>query len=104
MMLVPCPMERGGEMSTFGERLRELREKAGLSQTQLATASELPVGSIRNYEQGIREPHWIAVFKLAGGLQVSADAFADCTSSTKQPPPARRRGVKPKRPRERKGG
>src|SRR5262249_13976089 len=77
-------------MPTFGERLRELREKADLSQPQLAEASGLPVGSIRNYEQGIREPYWAVTFRPATGLRVSADVFADRTSNIKQTPPARR--------------
>jgi transcriptional regulator with XRE-family HTH domain len=92
-------------MPTFGERLRELREKAGLSQPQLAEASGLPVGSIRNYEQGIREPYWAVIFKLAAGLRVSADVFAVCTSNIKQTPSAHRSSkpasgpAKVKRPR-----
>jgi transcriptional regulator with XRE-family HTH domain len=67
-------------MLTFGERLRELRDKAGLTQVQLAEASGLPLGSIRNYEQGQREPYWNVLFKLAAALGVKAEAFADCVS------------------------
>jgi transcriptional regulator with XRE-family HTH domain len=67
-------------MPTFAERLQELREKAGLTQAQLAEKSGLPLGSIRNYEQGQREPYWNVLFKLAGALGVKADAFADCVS------------------------
>jgi transcriptional regulator with XRE-family HTH domain len=85
-------------MTTFGERLRELRQRVGLSQAQLAEASDLPVGSIRNYEQGIREPYWAVIFKLAAALRVSADAFAGCDSNIKP-----KRGGKP-RGRPRKGG
>jgi transcriptional regulator with XRE-family HTH domain len=65
-------------MATFAERLRELREKAGLTQQQLADASGLPVGSLRNYEQGQREPYWQVVFRLAAALGVGCEAFADC--------------------------
>ena len=59
-------------MPTFGERLRTLREKAGLTQAELAAASGLPIGSIRNYEQGQREPKWQAVFRLARALALTA--------------------------------
>ncbi|MHB1424601.1 MAG: helix-turn-helix domain-containing protein [Gemmataceae bacterium] len=63
---------------TFAERLRELREQAGLTQARLAETSGLPLGSIRNYEQGQREPYWQVVFKLADALGVSVEAFKDC--------------------------
>ncbi len=73
----------------FGERLQELRQQAGLSQPELATASGLPVGSIRHYEQGRREPYWQVVFKLASALGVSSEAFAVCienaTASSHKP-------------------
>ena len=67
-------------MVTFAERLRELREKAGLTQQQLADASGLPVGSLRNYEQGQREPYWQVVFRLADALGVSCEAFKECVN------------------------
>jgi transcriptional regulator with XRE-family HTH domain len=70
-------------MPTFAERLRELRERAGLTQAQLAEASGLPIGSIRNYEQGQREPYWNVVFQLAAALGVSCEAFAVCTAVSK---------------------
>jgi transcriptional regulator with XRE-family HTH domain len=79
-------------MPTFAERLRELREKAGLTQTQLAEASGLPLGSIRNYEQGQREPYWAVVFKLAAALGASADAFAVCVDESGLLPSARKDG------------
>jgi transcriptional regulator with XRE-family HTH domain len=62
----------------FGKRLQELREKAGLTQGQLAEASGLALGSIRNYEQGHRDPLWQALFKLARALGVSCEAFKGC--------------------------
>lgn len=62
----------------FADRLKELREQAGLSQPQLAAASGLPVGSIRQYEQGRRDPLWQVLFKLADALGVSTEAFRDC--------------------------
>ncbi len=68
----------GGANVTFAERLRELREQAGLTQARLAETSGLPLGSIRNYEQGQREPYWQVVFKLADALGVSVEAFKVC--------------------------
>jgi transcriptional regulator with XRE-family HTH domain len=54
----------------LGERLRELRERAGLSQAQLAAASGLPIASIRNWEYGRREPLLTAAGQLAAALGV----------------------------------
>jgi transcriptional regulator with XRE-family HTH domain len=83
-------------MPTFAERLRELRERAGLTQAQLAEASGLPIGSIRNYEQGQREPYWNVVFQLAAALGVSCEAFAVCAGVSKaaaeKPPRGRGKG------------
>jgi transcriptional regulator with XRE-family HTH domain len=77
---------------TFANRLRELREKAGLTQMQLADASGLPLGSIRNYEQGQREPYWQVVFKLADALGVDCSAFKDCIDAGQaETPPAKRK-------------
>ncbi|HKI30722.1 MAG TPA: helix-turn-helix domain-containing protein, partial [Gemmataceae bacterium] len=98
-------------MATFAERLRELREKAGLTQQQLADASGLPVGSLRNYEQGQREPYWQVVFRLAAALGVRCEAFADCAGAelpakgtkTRTHAPARRTPMTPKPARKTKG-
>lgn len=65
-------------MPTFATRLRELRKHAGLTQLQLANSSGVPLGSIRNYEQGQREPYWDVAFRLAAAMGVSAQSFADC--------------------------
>jgi transcriptional regulator with XRE-family HTH domain len=81
-------------MATFAGRLRELRGKAGMTQQQLADASGLPVGSLRNYEQGHREPYWQVVFRLAKGLGVACEAFADCVGDPPAEPGPPRRGRK----------
>src|ERR1700744_1885616 len=72
----------------FAEKLRKLRESAGMTQAQLAAASQLPLGSLRNYEQGQREPYWDVVFKLARALGVDCSAFADCVKTATEAPPA----------------
>jgi transcriptional regulator with XRE-family HTH domain len=83
-------------MATFAERLQQLREDAGLTQAGLAEKSGLPLGSIRNYEQGQREPYWNALFKLAAGLGVPVDAFADCVSKDEAKGRAKKPKAKPK--------
>jgi transcriptional regulator with XRE-family HTH domain len=80
-------------MPTFGERLQQLREKAGLTQERLAEASGVNVWAIRNYEQGRREPNWKVAIHLARALGVTVEAFGDCSE---QPLPKRARGRPPK--------
>jgi transcriptional regulator with XRE-family HTH domain len=78
-------MEKCIAMPTFAERLRELRKRAGLTQAQLAQSSGVPLGSIRNYEQGQREPYWNVAFRLASALGVSVESFSDCVEPTDSP-------------------
>ena len=63
---------------TFGEKLKQLREQAGLTQAALAKASGRGLGAIRDYEQGNRSPSLIAAFKIAAALGVSVEFFAEC--------------------------
>jgi transcriptional regulator with XRE-family HTH domain len=78
-------------MAKFGERLRELREKAGMTQEGLARAANMPVGNVRNYEQGVREPLWAGLFRLAAALGVSCEAFADCVGGETNRPKRKKR-------------
>jgi transcriptional regulator with XRE-family HTH domain len=97
---------------TFAKRLQGLRERAGLSQSQLARASGIPVWTLRGYEQGRREPQWDSLIRLATGLGVACEAFADLVTVTpveekaKAPRAGSRKPAAPKRPRgrSRKGG
>jgi transcriptional regulator with XRE-family HTH domain len=70
---------------SFADRLRELREKAGMTQEALAQACGMSVGSVRNYEQGIREPYWRGAFQLATTLGVDCRVFADCVDQPELP-------------------
>jgi transcriptional regulator with XRE-family HTH domain len=88
-------------MTTFAERLRELRHQAGLTQAALAEAAGVPLRSMHGYEQGSREPFWHVMLRLARGLGVPAEAFADCTS--KDDRPGRGQGARPPRPARRPG-
>src|SRR5438046_2036253 len=60
---------------TFGEKLKELRTQAGLTQAQLAELSDVPLGTIRDYEQGKRDPLLSSAQKLARALNQSMDVF-----------------------------
>jgi transcriptional regulator with XRE-family HTH domain len=72
---------------TFGKKLHDLREAKGLTQLQLAEATGLHLGTIRNYEQGIRMPTFAAVVKIARALKVKLTAFARCDDVRGTPPP-----------------
>jgi len=71
----------------FGERLRELRRAAGLSQPRLAKAAGVSVSAVRDFEQGRREPTFGTLVKLAAGLGLSLSAFDPPTVT---PRPARK--------------
>jgi transcriptional regulator with XRE-family HTH domain len=65
----------------FAERLRALREAAGLSQRELAHKAGLSLTVVSKYELGAREPVWGSLLALAGALGASLGDFT--------PPPAR---------------
>jgi transcriptional regulator with XRE-family HTH domain len=71
-------------VTSFAERLKGLRAKAGLSQSGLATASGLSVGVIHDYEQGRREPTLRSAIQLAAALGVDCTAFADVGGDAKK--------------------
>jgi transcriptional regulator with XRE-family HTH domain len=71
----------------MGDRLKALREHAGLSQSQLARASKLPVGSIRGWEQSRRTMLFDAAIKLAEALGVTVGQLA----GTEPMPPAKKK-------------
>ena len=70
---------------TFADRLRELREAAGLSQYQLAKDSGVAAQSISKYELGDTEPTYGTLKKLARALGVSLSAF-DVVPAPEEPP------------------
>ena len=61
----------------FGKLIRRERERLGLTLAQLAEASDLPLGSVRNYESGRRTPPLPAALALARALAI------DCGILTK---------------------
>src|SRR5947209_2365356 len=65
------------DASTFAPRLKELRERAGLTQKELAERAGLTKDGIAHLEQGRREPGWATVLALANALGVSCQAFAE---------------------------
>ena len=70
---------------SFARRLRELRQSKGLSREQLADAADLAKATIRDYEQGKREPLLTSAVKLAAALGTDCRAFADCVAGDGKP-------------------
>jgi transcriptional regulator with XRE-family HTH domain len=66
-----------GSPVSFANRLRELREQKGMSREELAQVCGLGRGTVRDYEQGHREPTLRSAFKLAEALGVSVEEFKD---------------------------
>lgn len=67
---------------TFAEKLKELREKAGLSREQLSQTCGLARGTLRDYEQGLRMPTLESAVKLATALGTDCRAFAECMTDS----------------------
>lgn len=62
---------------SFGRRLKELREQAGLTQEQLARKADLSTSFLSKLEQKDHDPSWTTVQALAKALGVDCTAFAD---------------------------
>ena len=60
-------------MVNFGERLKELRQAAGLTRKQLADKIWVTKASISYYEQSERNPSPEVLMKLANAFHVSTD-------------------------------
>jgi transcriptional regulator with XRE-family HTH domain len=88
----------GGFNVTFGEKLKSLRDAVGLTQAQLADASGVPVGTIRDYEQIKRDPLLSSAAKLARALGVSIEVFAECVDKDESPSERKRPRGRPTKP------
>jgi transcriptional regulator with XRE-family HTH domain len=89
------------DMSVFGERLQAFRKAAGLSQSQLARVSGVPVGTIRDYEQNRREPSLETAATLARAVGQPLDAFVEQPAAKQikkeaETPPAKKQTRKKK--------
>ncbi len=86
----------------FADKLKELRAKAGLSQSQLASKSGMSLGAVHDYEQGKREPSLRSAVKLADALGVDCRAFTESVATEdKAPARSRKQAAGGQRPRGR---
>jgi transcriptional regulator with XRE-family HTH domain len=75
--------------SRFAARLKELRERAGLTQGELAQRAGLTKDGVAHLEQGRREPSWSTVLALGDALSVGCQAFTEEPSPRPQAKPGR---------------
>src|SRR2546429_9211786 len=73
------------EAEWFGARLKEIREKAGLTQPALADLAGMNRFGIAKLEQGVTKPSWETVVALCKTLGVSCDAFMQAPSQQHEP-------------------
>lgn len=60
-------------MTTFGERLRQLRTERNLHQSELGDILGLSPSAIGSYERNLREPSYTHLTQMADLFNVSAD-------------------------------
>lgn len=60
-------------------RLKELREKSGISQLKLAMDLNMNQNSISRYENGVREADYATLIKFADYFNVSIDYLLERT-------------------------
>ena len=60
----------------MGQRLKELRDRKGLTQEGVARAAGVTLGAVRKWERGTRTPSFEMAIRLAGALGCSLDELA----------------------------
>lgn len=69
-----------------GNKLKEARNRAGMSQAELAKKSEVSARMIQHYEQGVKDinkAQGITLYKLAKALQVTIEDLLQLESLKK---------------------
>ena len=67
----------GGSTMTFGEKLRQARKAAGMTQKELAQAVELKHNAVSNWEKGISSPDPDTIRRLCSILRMPPNFFFD---------------------------
>lgn len=71
---------------TLPERIKMLRNEAGMTQKALSEKTGLPLRSIINYENGIREPNARALVALEMAFSVSGSYLLGYTDNSRSFP------------------
>lgn len=75
-------MSKSSIPSNFGDRLREIREKRELSQSDLGRATGMQPSAIAHFEADRRKPSFDNVRALAKALNISADYLLGSNEAT----------------------
>ena len=67
----------GGSNMTFGEKLRQARKAANMTQKELAQAVELKHNAVSNWEKGVSSPDPDTIRKLCTILRMPPNFFFD---------------------------
>lgn len=70
------------EPLSIGDRIKNARKKAGLSQTDLAERVGVTQPAVANWESGVHDPRRLMLAKIAETLKVSAEWLASGARST----------------------
>lgn len=70
------------EAEVFGQRLRELRQKYGVTQQQLSAGTGLTEGYISNMERGQKVPSLTTILRLALALDCKVTALVSVFDKT----------------------
>lgn len=75
-------MTKSSSQETFAARLRRIREKRELSQSDLARRAGMQPSAVAHFEADRRKPSFDNVRELAKALEVSADVLFGTTQAT----------------------
>lgn len=67
--------ERSPAAEKIGTRVREARERLGVSQQDLADLSEVNVATLGKIERGVQSPNLASLVKIATALEVDASTL-----------------------------
>jgi len=73
------------EGEVFGRRLRELRQKYGVTQQQLSVATGLTEGYISNMERGLKVPSLTTILRIAVALRCKVTELVSIFDKTDLP-------------------
>lgn len=71
-------------VKSLGERIIELRKQKGITREDLAKEFDIPYTTLRNYENGLREPGHLFLIKVAEKFNVTTDYLLGISSETQQ--------------------
>ncbi len=78
---IVCRYLTGGRIMTFGEKLRQARKAANMTQKELAQAVELKHNAVSNWEKGISSPDPDTIRRLCEILRMPPNFFFDTEES-----------------------